>query len=122
MYDIQVDRAHSVIEATLSGMMTTEEVGAYIADLKRTFVANNLCSYSMVIDVSQCPIQQQNIIKAMGVHMASMPKARALAVVVGSALARMQVRRLFTQPYARIVATFEEGRAWVVSGTEPASP
>lgn len=119
MYDIQVDREHSLIEATLGGMMTTEEVAAYIADLKRSFVLNKMHGYSMVIDVTGCPIQQQDMIQAMGAHMATMPKARSLAVVVGGSLARMQVRRLFTQPYARIVATVEEGRAWVLSGTEP---
>ncbi len=50
-----------------------------------------------------------------------MPKAAALAIVTGSSLARMQIKRLFTQPYARIVNTVEEGRAWVLSGTEPSS-
>ena len=51
--------------------------------------------------------------------MATMPKAKALAVVTGDLLARMEVRRLFTQPYARITATVAEGRAWVIDGTEP---
>lgn len=119
MYSIVVDRTHSVIEATLTGMLTTNEVAAYIVDVKRAFVMNRLHGYSMVIDVTGCPIQPQDIIRDMGSHMATMPKAHALAVVVGSSLARMQIRRLFTQPYARIVATVEEGRAWVISGTEP---
>lgn len=83
--------------------------------------ARKLDAYAMVIDVSECPIQLQEMIKAMGQHMSTMPKARALAVVTGSSLARMQIRRLFTQPYARIVKTVEQGRAWVVSGTEPYS-
>ena len=119
MYDIQVDRTQNLIEATLSGMMTLDEVTAYIADLKRAFVMNRLRSYAMVIDVSDCPIQQQGMIQAMGTHMATMPKAHALAIVVGSSLARMQVRRLFTQPYARIFGTVEDARVWVISGTEP---
>lgn len=119
MYDIHIDRTHNLVEATLGGMMTIDEVAAYIVDLKRAFVMNKLHSYSMIVDVTNCPIQQQSMIQAMGSHMATMPKATALAVVVGSSLARMQVRRLFTQPYARIVSTTEEGRAWVLSGTEP---
>ncbi len=121
MYDIRVDRAHSVIEVTLGGMMTTEEVASYIADLKRVFVTDKLHDYAMVIDATDCPIQQQDIVQAMGVHMATMPKARALAIVTGSSLARMQIRRLFTQPYARVVASVEDGRAWVVQGVEPAA-
>lgn len=122
MYSIQVDMAHTVIDVTLGGLMPLDEVAAYIADLKRTIGTHDLSgSYAMVIDVSTCPIQSQDMIKAMGAHMATMPKARSLAIVTGSSLARMQIRRLFTQPYARIVATLEEGRAWVISGTEPAA-
>ena len=119
MYTITVDADHEVVEVVLGGLMSVEETAAYIADLKRQLMLHRLRSYAMVIDVSACTIQTQDMIEAMRGHMAGMPKARALAVVTGSSLARMQVRRLFTQPYARITATFEDGRAWVVSGTEP---
>lgn len=119
MYRIVLDTQHAVINVTLSGMMTIDEVAAYIADVKRTCVTNRLREYAMVIDVRGCPIQQQDTIKAMGAHMVSMPKARALAVVTGSSLAKMQIRRLFTQPYARIVNTIEDGQAWVVEQVEP---
>lgn len=122
MYDIQVDASQGVVEVTLGGLMPLDEVSAYIADLKRAIGTHGIGgSYAMIIDVSDCPIQSQDMIKAMGAHMATMPKARALAIVTGSSLARMQIKRLFTQPYARIVATVEEGRSWVVSGTEPAA-
>ncbi|MEH3046169.1 hypothetical protein [Sphingomonas adhaesiva] len=119
MYQIVLDGEQSVINVTLSGMMTLDEVAAYITDVRRTCVANRLREYAMVIDVRDCPIQQQDTIKAMGAHMATMPKARSLAVVTGSSLAKMQIRRLFTQPYARIVNTIEEGQAWVVQHVEP---
>lgn len=119
MYRIALDSQHGVINVTLSGMMTIDEVAAYIADVKRTCVANRLREYAMVIDVRDCPIQQQDTIKAMGAHMATMPKARSLAVVTGSSLAKMQIRRLFTQPYARIVNTIEDGQEWVVEQVEP---
>jgi len=121
MYEIAVDPAHDLLEVTLGGMMSVEEVADYIHALRRTIVEHRLRRFAMVIDVSACPIQSQTMIAAMGRHMATMPKARALAVVTGSSLARMQVRRLFTQDYARVTATVEEGRAWVISGTEPAA-
>lgn len=121
MYTIKVDRRLELVEASLAGMMSNQEVTAYVADLKLAFIAHRLQSYAMVIDVSDCPIQSQDMIQAMGRHMATMPKARALAIVTGSSLARMQVRRLFKQPYARITATASEGRSWVLYGTEPAT-
>ena len=118
MYRIEVDAANGVVEATLGGLMSVEEVDAYIDELRSTLAAHRLDSYAMVIDVSDCPIQLQEMIRSMGAHMATMPKARALAIVTGSSLAKMQIKRLFTQPYARIVDTVEEGRAWVLSGAE----
>ncbi|WP_106514052.1 hypothetical protein [Allosphingosinicella deserti] len=119
MYRIHVDAARSIVEVTLGGLMSVAEVDTYIADLKQEFIAHGLRDYAMIIDVCACPIQPQEMIRRMGEHMATMPKARALAVVTGSSLARMQIRRLFTQSYARIVATPADARAWVVSGTEP---
>jgi hypothetical protein len=119
MYTIKVDKRLELVEARLGGIMSTEEVAAYVADLRQAFVSHRLQSYAMVIDVTDCPIQSQGMIQAMGQHMATMPKARALAIVTGSSLARMQVRRLFTQPYARITANVSEGRSWVLYGTEP---
>lgn len=121
MYKIRIDRPKALVEVELGGMMSTEEVGVYISDLRNQFVVHQVRRYGMVIDVTRCPIQSQDMIVAMGRHMATMPKAQALAVVVGGSLARMQVRRLFTQPYARIVASAEEGRAWVMHGAEPAT-
>lgn len=50
----------------------------------------------------------------MGEHRVTMPKARTLAIVTGGSFARMQIKRLFIQPSARIVSTVEEarGRFW----------
>ena len=119
MYSIRVDAAQNLVEVTLKGMISVEEVGAYVTDLRREFIAHKLRSYGMVVDITDCPIQSQDMLTAVASHMGSMPKARAIAIVTGSSLARMQVRRLFTQDYARIVATLDDGRAWVLSGIEP---
>lgn len=119
MYDIKVDPRVELIDVKLGGMMTVAEVDAYICDLKAAFIRYRLRSFAMIIDVTACPIQQQDMLRAMGEHMRSMPKSRAIAIVTGSSLARMQVRRLFTQPYARIVATSVEGYAWAIDGIEP---
>lgn len=119
MFSISVDKANELVEVRLSGMMSVDEVAEYITELKRRIVAHGLCTYAMVTDVTGCPIQSQDMINAMAQHMATMPKARSLAVVTGSSLAKMQVRRLFTQSYARITTTAKEGRDWVLHGIEP---
>lgn len=119
MHQIEVDSERGVINVVLTGMMNLADVAAYIADVRRACVVHRLRDYAMVIDVRDCPIQQQETIRAMGEHMASMPKARALAIVTGRSLAKMQIRRLFTQPYARIVDTVDQGQAWVLRSEEP---
>jgi hypothetical protein len=120
MYRIAVDGRRALVEVTLGGMLGVDETASYIGDLRRAYVVNKLrAPYSMIVDVSACNIQAQDMIKAMGEHMASMPKAEAIAIVTGSSLARMQIRRLFTQPYARIVATQDEAHAWIRDGVEP---
>lgn len=119
MYVIDLDKSQELISVRLSGMLMPDEVAEYVAELARQITANRLRHYAMVIDVTECPIQHQDTIGAFGRHMATMPKARALAIVTGSSLARMQVRRLFTQPYARVAATVAEARAWVLDGVEP---
>jgi hypothetical protein len=70
-------------------------VNNYITELKRQITFHKMPRYALVIDVTDCPVQAQEMIRSMGKHMATMPKARALAVVTESALARLQVRRLF---------------------------
>lgn len=119
MYDIAIDDRLGLVHVTLSGMMSIAEVDGYIAELKKAFVRHRLREWSFLLDITNCPIQQQDMLLVMGKHMATMPKARSIGIVTGSSLARMQVRRLFTQPYARITASIEDARAWVVAGTEP---
>lgn len=119
MYDIKVESRQGVVHVTLGGLMSVEEVSRYIADLKQTFIRYRLRDWSFLLDITDCPIQQQEMLLAMGRHMATMPKARFIGVVTGSSLARMQVRRLFTQPYARITRSVADARAWVMYGTEP---
>lgn len=119
MYKIEVDRRNRVLNVTLTCMMGRDEVVAYVADVRRACVANRLLDYAAVIDVRDCPIQQQETIRIMGEQLALMPKARAVAIVTGRSLFKMQIRRLFTQPYTRIVDTVAEAQAWVVHREEP---
>ena len=100
-------------------MLSVEEVDRYIAELKRAFVDHRLREWSFLLDITECPIQHQDMLAAMVPHMATMPKAKAIGIVTGSSLARMQVRRLFKQPYARVTASVADARAWVLTGIEP---
>ena len=120
MYAITADAAHNLVEVVRGGLMWGAETDAYIADLRHQMVRHRIHpGYGFVLDVSECTIQTQDMLQAMGKHMATMPKAGSIAIVSTSQLARRQIRRLFDQPYARIVASIADGRRWVLDGTEP---
>lgn len=121
MFNIVVDKAYAVVQVRLGGMLSAPEVGAYITELKNKLRTSHLREYRLIVDASECPIQHQDVIMLFAQHMGSMPKAQAIAIITGSSLIKMQVKRIFTQPYARIVASAAEARAWVLSGTEPGS-
>ena len=90
-----------------------------VADLITQITAARLPSYAMIIDVSRCPVQAQDMIAAMGDHLTKMRNARALAIVTGTTLVRLQVRRIFNQPFTRFATSYDHALAWVVSGIEP---
>jgi len=116
MYRIVPHPPSNRIEVELGGLMSVTEVAEYIAALRKAFIAGRFrAGYLLLIDVTACPIQPQEMIAAMRDHMASMPKARRIAMVTGSSLSRMQVRRLMTQSYLRIFETADQAREWLLS-------
>lgn len=120
MYQITIADADRLVLVRLGGMMSIEEVDRYMAELGGAMVAHRLTSdYRLIIDVTDCPVQTQAMIDRMRTHMSAAPRAASIAVVTGSSLAKMQIRRLFQQPYARIVHSLAEARTWVLQGVEP---
>lgn len=116
MYQIMARPELNLLEVDLGGLMSVAEVGEYMAALRSAFVASRLrAGYRLLIDVSRCPVQSQEMVGAMRAHMGGFPKAGRIAMVVGSSLAKMQVRRLMTQSYARIFTDALEARDWVLS-------
>ncbi|WBH17454.1 hypothetical protein [Sphingomonas radiodurans] len=119
MYKIIVDRSHALVKIEMEGMLSVAEADALVGDLIRQITEARLASYGLIIDVSRCPVQAQDMIATMGAHLAGMKNARALAVVTGTMLVRLQVRRIFDQPFTRFTATYDEARRWVLLGIEP---
>lgn len=120
MYAITADATHNLVEVVLGGLLSVAETDSYIADLRHEMARHRIhAGYGFVLDVSECTVQTQDMLQAMGRHMATMPKAGSIAIVSTSQLARRQIRRLFDQPYARIVASVADARAWVSDRIEP---
>nr|WP_246359441.1 hypothetical protein [Sphingomonas yantingensis] len=106
----------------MEGMLSPAEADRLVADLIARITAERMSSYALIIDVSRCPVQAQDMIAAMRGHLGGMKNARAVAVVAGSMLVRLQLQRIFDQPFTRIANSYDEARAWVLSGQEPRRP
>ena len=122
MYAIAINEDRNLVDVKLSGMLTLAEVKTYIADLGAAFIRHRLRGgYLMMIDTTEATLQRQEVVAALRDQIAHFPKARRIAMINGSSLARMQVRRVMTQPYTRICASVAEGRAWLFHGADPIS-
>lgn len=119
MYNINIDQSAKLVSVKLGGMMTVDEVHRYIADLAHEFLRARLrAGYLMMIDTTEATLQRQEVVDALKRQIIQFPKARRIAMVNGSSLARMQIKRVMTQPYALVFDTEAEGMAWLMS-SEP---
>jgi len=95
-YSLKLCPPGDLILTTLSGFFTVAGAAAYAVEaeqlIKRTALQNG--GYRLIIDVSGCSIQPQDVIAAFSAHVTAVPRARRLAVVTGSSIIRMQMRRI----------------------------
>jgi hypothetical protein len=114
-YDLQIRDGSECIVATLSGFFSLGQVAAHAGEAERLIrdVSARYGHYRMVIDIRGCAIQSQDVIAAFGVHVASVSRARRLAVVVSSAIIRGQIRRIIGRPEIAIFEDFAAAVGWV---------
>ena len=119
MFKITVLSSRNLVESKLSGAFTPATVAEYEAALRGHFTAGALRSgYHMLIDVSEATIQSQETIQAFIRHVGRMPKATGIAVLVGTSVIRMQVRRVLQQPYLRLFAERGASLEWLLAGDD----
>ena len=119
MYKIVVDRTHTLIRLDVTGMLTADSVERLAGDMTARVMEAQLERYGLIIDVSQSPVQAPDTIAAIAGHLPAMTRARAVAIVTGPMLARLQLRRIFDPSFTRFVATHGEALDWLLSAKEP---
>ena len=114
MYRVIPSLSQGLIESRLSGLLSVETVLAYAATVE-PFIEEmaRRGPYRMLIDVSECVIQPQEVVAAFQEHVAGMPQARRLAVVTGNSTVRMQVRRIMGGPGMAMFGDRDEALAWL---------
>jgi hypothetical protein len=113
-YSLELHPPGDLITTTLSGFFTVAGVMAYAAEAEQLIERTALLhgGYRLIIDVSGCAIQPQDVITAFSVHVDNVPRARRLAVVTGDSIIRMQMRRIIRHSDMAMVESAPEALVW----------
>lgn len=97
-------------------LFTPAMADRYAADLTARFVtAGFQRGYRLRIDMSACLVQPGDAALAINTRLRDFPIASRIAIVVGSTIQRMQVRRFMAQPYLRIFDDRNESYRWLLT-------
>lgn len=119
-HEIAIDVERRFIAVRITGLLEVADVHAYVAELKERYAGKiGAGPYVMLIDISRCALQSQAVIDAFRTHIAAFPKARRIAIVSGSATARMQMQQLLARDYLRYFDGYREASAWLLADPEP---
>lgn len=122
MYHIDADGRAQFVSVKLAGLLTVDEVNRYIADMAESFNREKITpGYLLMIDTTEATLQTQEVVGALQQQIAKIPKAKRIAIVNGSSLARMQIRRVMTQEYMRLCASRADAMAWLIDGKDVAT-
>lgn len=108
-------RSGQLVSSTLTGFFNLDHVAAYVAEAEHTI---HTCfrqhgRYRMLLDVSGCAIQSQDVLAAFIAHVQRMPVSCRSAIVVGNSVVRMQVRRVMNRPNVAVFENHADALAWV---------
>ena len=114
-YHIDLLERGVLVSSTLVGFFNLSDVADYVRDAERVIhaVYHRHGQYRMILDVSGCAIQSQDVIGAFITHVGRMPISSRSAIVVGSSIVRMQVRRVMDRPNAALFEDRDAALAWL---------
>lgn len=118
-YSLQLRPPGDLIVATLGGFFTLPQVVAYTGEaeamIERCLHTHN--GYRILIDISDCAIQSQEVTAAFERHVAGVPRSRRVAVVTKSPIIRMQIRRIIGRPELAVFEHVSEALVWMEAAT-----
>lgn len=93
-------------------------VSAYAQELRQRFGTEGFApGYLLRMDMSGTTAQTRDALPVFEEAFRDFPKARRIAIITPSAITRLQVKRVMTQPYLRIFSNPDEGLAWLLGRT-----
>jgi hypothetical protein len=115
MYSFEYDRTSQLLKVTQSGLMPPDMAARFAEDFRDQIVAALAHSpnFRILIDASQAPVQQLTSFAAAEKLRLAFPNPPRTAVVLGSALAKMQANRAAISDAVRTFDCMPEALAWL---------
>ena len=116
MFNVAHAPAVNMIQSTMSGFLFLADVERYTAKVEPLILAAAAQnrSYLMLLDVSCCCIQSQEVVASFQEHVRRMPPARRIAVVTGDSSIRMQVKRIMEGPAMLMFDERSDALEWLL--------
>jgi len=122
-FSVQTDPERGLLIFELEGFFTVDAVASLAAerDAALAKLGTEPNRHVTLCDVSRCKIQPQEIVEAFRSMLIDPRVAAArLAIVTGSSLARMQVRRLVDRPNLAFFPSRRQAEVWLFADTRAA--
>jgi hypothetical protein len=116
MYEITTEPHRKLVRLKLTGMLTPEQVAQLYKEEHEAIekMGCRLGEHLCIVDLTSCPLQGQAVSEAFKLEIGSSAKARRLALYIGSALGRMQARRIARErDDVGLFELQEEAEAWL---------
>ncbi len=117
MYSVTFRHDINLLDIVWATQFTPETAADYARDVLRRFVMERFKpGYLLRMDMTASPVQSQAGAAVIHEQLRGFPRASAIAIVTPSAITRMQVCRLMTQPYLRVFDTAGPALEWLLKG------
>ncbi|RVT41718.1 hypothetical protein [Sphingobium algorifonticola] len=119
-FDIVTEPAYKLIRATLSGFFDGATVAQFGRAVQMASAGMGCQSgeHLLLVDTTRCALQAQDVVGAFQALITDSPlKSKRIAIVTGSSLSRMQVRRILVRDQAMMFDNAADAEQWVLTGT-----
>ena len=109
-----VAEARNLIRANFSGVLSTDEADALVAEFKQRAEAsaNSHGSYRTLVDLSNSSVQTQSVVEPFARFASSGGRSARIFLITPSALARMQMKRIISGDKLKCFAKLAEAELW----------
>jgi hypothetical protein len=115
MFTITTEPRRKLVRIKVCGMLKVCDVADFLQQEHAAIRAMGcpVGHHFVLADLTDCPLQLQEIIAAFQKSMTSPQRAKRVAVAVGSSLSRMQARRLLQREEVAMFDTVAEAEKWL---------